>query len=99
MDAVGLPLDRGKAGQHSLASRFHHRRPLSYSAWSPVGLATRGRQQDADDYFIASGMMSGWFGTLLVGLSLALFSGVSFLFYPAVVYNGGIVLFIGVAFS
>ena len=62
-----------------------------------IGLATRGRQKDADDYFMASGMMSGWFGTLLVGLSLALFSGVSFLFYPAVVYNGGIVLFIGVA--
>ena len=62
-----------------------------------LGLATRGRQQDADDYFMASGMMSGSFGTLLVGLSLALFSGVSFLFYPAVVYSGGVVLFIGVA--
>ena len=62
-----------------------------------IGLSTRGRQNDADDYFMASGMMSGPFGTLLVGLSLALFSGVSFLFYPAVVYGGGIVLFFGVA--
>lgn len=43
-------------------------------------------------------MLSGSLGTLIVGLSLALFSGVSFLFYPAVMYNGGLVLFLGVAF-
>jgi sodium-coupled monocarboxylate transporter 8/12 len=65
-----------------------------------VGLATRGRQRDANDYFTAGGLMSGWFGSLLVGLSIAatLFSGISFLFYPAVVYSGGLVLFVGVTF-
>ncbi|MEX0612039.1 MAG: hypothetical protein WD738_22470 [Pirellulales bacterium] len=63
-----------------------------------VGLATRGRQRDVDDYFTAGGRMSGWLGTWLVGLSIAatLFSGISFIFYPAVVYNGGFVLFVGV---
>jgi sodium-coupled monocarboxylate transporter 8/12 len=63
-----------------------------------VGLASRGRQRNANEYFTAKGLMSGSLGTLLVGLSLALFSGVSFLYYPAVVYNGGIVLFVGVTF-
>ena len=63
-----------------------------------VGLASRGRQRDADDYFTAGGGMSNWFGSVLVGLSVAatLFSGISFLAYPAVIYNGGLVLFIGV---
>ena len=65
-----------------------------------VGLATSGRQKDADDYFTAGGSLGGWFGTILVGLSIAatLFSGISFMFYPAVMYNGGIVLFVGVTF-
>jgi SSS family transporter len=63
-----------------------------------VGLATRGRQRDVDDYFTAGGRMSGWLSTLLVGLSIAatLFSGISFIFYPAVMYNGGLVLLVGV---
>ncbi|MEX2170094.1 MAG: hypothetical protein WD851_12355 [Pirellulales bacterium] len=65
-----------------------------------VGISASGRQKDADDYFTAGGSMGGWFGTVLVGLSIAatLFSGISFLFYPAVMYNGGIVLFVGVTF-
>lgn len=62
-----------------------------------IGLVSRGRQRNANDYFTAKGLMSGSLGTLLVGLSLALFSGVSFLYYPAVIYSGGIVLFVGVA--
>ncbi|HVT30491.1 MAG TPA: hypothetical protein VHE81_20950 [Lacipirellulaceae bacterium] len=64
-----------------------------------VGLASRGRQRDANDYFTASGMMRGLLGTVLVGLSIAatLFSGISFIFYPAVTYSTGIVLFAGVA--
>jgi SSS family solute:Na+ symporter len=65
-----------------------------------VGLATRGKQETADDYFIAGGMMRGWLSTLIVGLSIAatLFSGISFIFYPAETYRGGLVLFMGVAF-
>lgn len=65
-----------------------------------VGLATRGRQESADDYFIAGGMMRGWLSTLIVGLSIAstLFSGISFIFYPAETYRGGLVMFMGVAF-
>jgi len=65
-----------------------------------VGLATRGRQETADDYFIAGGMMRGWLSTTIVGLSIAatLFSGISFIFYPAETYRGGLVLFMGVTF-
>lgn len=64
-----------------------------------LGLATRGRQDSADDYFIAGGMMRGWLSTVIVGLSIAatLFSGISFIFYPAETYRGGIVLFVGVS--
>lgn len=65
-----------------------------------VGISASGRQKNVDDYFTAGGSMGGWLGTILVGLSIAasLFSGISFLFYPAVVYSGGIVLFVGVTF-
>lgn len=65
-----------------------------------VGLATRGKQDTADDYFVAGGMMRGWLSTVVVGLSIAatLFSGISFIFYPAETYRGGLVLFVGVAF-
>lgn len=64
-----------------------------------VGLATRGKQENADDYFIAGGVMRGWLNNVIVGLSIAatLFSGISFIFYPAVTYRNGIVLFTGVA--
>jgi len=64
-----------------------------------IGLANRGRQETADDYFVAGGMMRGWLSTLVVGLSIAatLFSGISFIFYPAVTYSGGLVLFMGVS--
>lgn len=56
-----------------------------------VGIASRGRQEDASDYFTGQGLFSGWFGSLLVGLSIAatLFSGISLLSYPAVIYGGG----------
>jgi len=68
------------------------------AAMIAVGLATRGRQQDVDDYFIAGGQLRGWFGSILVGFSIAatLFSGISFIFYPSVMYSGGIVLLLGV---
>ncbi|MCC6681265.1 MAG: hypothetical protein IT445_10240 [Phycisphaeraceae bacterium] len=63
-----------------------------------IGIATRGRQQSTSDYFTAGGGMSGFFGSILVGLSLAatLFSGISFLSYPSVIYSTGLTLLTGV---
>ena len=62
-----------------------------------VGIACRGKQEDANDYFTAGGQMRGGLQTVLVGLSIAatLFSGVSFLAYPSVIYSGGTVLLVG----
>ena len=64
-----------------------------------IGLRARGDQQNAEDYFTAGGGMGSAFGSVLVGLSIAatLFSGISFLAYPSVVYTHGIILFMGVA--
>ncbi len=63
-----------------------------------IGIAARGRQQSANDYFTAGGGLSGFFGSILVGLSLAatLFSGISFLSYPSVIYSTGLTLLTGV---
>jgi len=60
-----------------------------------IGLIARGRQQTASDYFAAGGRLSGVVGTILVGLSVAatLFSGISFMAYPSVIYNGGFILY------
>ena len=57
-----------------------------------IGIAYRGRQDNAEDYFMAGGGMQSNFQTLLVGLSIAatLFSGISFVMYPATVYKKGI---------
>lgn len=56
-----------------------------------IGIACRGRQQSANDYFTAGGRMRSTFQSLLVGLSIAatLFSGISFLAYPSIVYSYG----------
>lgn len=64
-----------------------------------IGLRARGKQEDAADYFTAGGGLGSKFGSLLVGLSIAatLFSGISFLAYPSVVYVHGVILFAGVA--
>ena len=64
-----------------------------------IGLRARGKQESAEDYFTAGGGLGTTFGSLLVGLSIAatLFSGISFLAYPSVVYVHGVVLFVGVA--
>ncbi len=64
-----------------------------------VGLLARGSQRSAADYFTAGGGLGTFFGSLLVGLSIAatLFSGISFLAYPSVVYTHGVILFVGVA--
>ena len=58
-----------------------------------VGILCRGRQQNAEDYFTAGGRMSSVFQSTLVGLSIAatLFSGVSFLMIPSIVYSHGII--------
>lgn len=64
-----------------------------------IGIAARGRHKDSHDYFTAGGQMGGRFASILVGLSVAatLFSGISFLAYPSVMYDGGIVVFVGTA--
>jgi Na+/proline symporter len=59
-----------------------------------AGMLARGRGDDAEDYFTASGGMNSWFQTIVVGLSIAgtFFSGISFIAYPSVVYGNGIML-------
>jgi SSS family transporter len=59
-----------------------------------VGLLCKGKQKDAADYFTTHGHMGSVFGSILVGMSIAatLFSGISFLAYPSVVYKHGIML-------
>ena len=61
-----------------------------------IGIAYRGKQEDAEDYFVAGGRMQSPFQSLLVGLSIAatLFSGISFLMYPATAYSKGAALFL-----
>ncbi|HXK59202.1 MAG TPA: hypothetical protein PLP42_04840 [Acidobacteriota bacterium] len=62
-----------------------------------VGVLSRGRQRDSQDYFTARGGLAGVVGSILVGLSIAsaLFSGISFLAYPSVVYGHGPALLLG----
>ncbi|MBN1317326.1 MAG: hypothetical protein JXA42_17720 [Anaerolineales bacterium] len=64
-----------------------------------IGILYRGRQQDAADYFTAGSGMGSLFQTILVGLSLAatLFSGISFMAYPSLVYTTGITILFGLA--
>lgn len=65
-----------------------------------AGLLSRGSRANTQEYFTAGGGMGSAFGTLIVGLSIAatLFSGISFINYPSVVYSSGVLLFIGIAF-
>ncbi len=62
-----------------------------------VGILNRGRQSKADDYFTARGEMTSVFQSLVVGLSLAatLFSGISFIAYPSLIYSYGLSVLIG----
>lgn len=64
-----------------------------------AGLLSRGTKADTQEYFTAGGGMGSFFGTIVVGLSIAatLFSGISFINYPSVVYSSGILLFVGAA--
>ena len=59
-----------------------------------VGLLSRGRGEDAEEYFVAAGSLNTWFESVMVGLSIAatFFSGISFIAYPSVVYAHGLVL-------
>src|SRR3954470_13191787 len=59
-----------------------------------AGMLARGKEEDAQDYFTASGSLNNWFNTIVVGLSIAgtFFSGISFISYPSVVYSSGILL-------
>lgn len=63
-----------------------------------IGILSRGKQDSAEDYFTTSGQMGGFFQSLLVGLSIAatLFSGISFLAYPSVIYTHGIGIMLGI---
>jgi len=62
-----------------------------------AGLMSRGAKADTQEYFTAGGGMGSFFGTIIVGLSIAatLFSGISFINYPSVIYGSGILLFVG----
>ena len=62
-----------------------------------IGIVFRGRQESAQDYFTTSGGLSNWLGSTLVGLSVAatLFSGITFLSLPSVVYGGDLSIVLG----
>jgi sodium-coupled monocarboxylate transporter 8/12 len=57
-----------------------------------MGILCRGKQEDVADYFTTHGHMGGITGSILVGMSIAatLFSGISFIAYPSVIYTHGI---------
>jgi sodium-coupled monocarboxylate transporter 8/12 len=62
-----------------------------------IGLLFGGRQKDTGDYFTAEGQLTRLFDSILVGLSIAatFFSGISFLAYPSVVYQGELGILVG----
>lgn len=68
---------------------------IHFIASVSIGIACRGKQRDINDYFTGSGTLGGALGTLLIGFSIAatLFSGISFLAYPSVVYSSGMRVF------
>lgn len=57
-----------------------------------VGIIYRGRQDDIRDYFTAQNGFAGSLGTIMVGLSLGatLFSALSFVAFPSIVYTYGV---------
>lgn len=64
-----------------------------------LGIACRGKQDSAHDYFTAGGSMTGLFMSILVGFSIAatLFSGISLLAYPSVVFSTSIAIMLGLS--
>ena len=63
-----------------------------------VGVGCRGKQNNINDYFTARDGFGGIIGTSMVGLSLGatLFSALSFVVFPSVVYTYGITALSGV---
>lgn len=59
-----------------------------------IGIACRGKQENESDYFTGHGGFSRFWGSVLVGLSIAatFFSGISMLAYPSIAYQKGIVV-------
>jgi Na+/proline symporter len=57
-----------------------------------VGICSRGRQENIRDYFTAQQGFKGVLGPVLVGLSIGatLFSGLSFVAYPSIIYTHGV---------
>ena len=66
------------------------------AAMIAVGIACRGKQDVVEDYFTARGGLAGKFGSILVGFSIAatLFSGISFMAYPSIMYTQGPAVFV-----
>lgn len=66
------------------------------AAMIAIGIACRGKQDKVEDYFTARGGLAGKFGSILVGFSIAatLFSGISFMAYPSIMYTHGPVVFL-----
>lgn len=66
-------------------------------ATTALGIFTRGRQTKTEDYFISNSSLKGFFGSGIIGLSITatFFSGISFLAYPSVVLDHGLVIFAG----
>lgn len=62
-----------------------------------AGLAFRGRQATADEYFTARGRFRGMLGQALIGLSIAatLFSGASLVVYVSVAFSDGAQIALG----
>tara|TARA_R100000027_G_scaffold53229_1_gene42035 strand:- start:10405 stop:11916 length:1512 start_codon:yes stop_codon:yes gene_type:complete len=60
-----------------------------------IGIATRGKQDKSSDFFLSTGTLPGFVGNGIVGLSIAatFFSGITFLAYPSVILNHGLVIF------
>lgn len=54
-----------------------------------IGIVSRGRQKNIDDYFTAGRGLGGRIGMILVGLSIAPISGLSLLSIPSVSYEHG----------
>jgi sodium-coupled monocarboxylate transporter 8/12 len=65
-----------------------------------VGILYRGRQDNIGDYFTSSHGFRGRIGTIMVGLSIGatMFSGLSFVAYPSIVYTYGVTVLSGIAF-
>ena len=62
-----------------------------------VGILSRGRKHNVDEYFTAHGTFKGWIGRLVIGLSIAasFFSGVTFIVMSSFAYSTGLQIVLG----